>query len=104
MVFALMISLLAACSESTTEEKTEPEQKKKEISCLDACTMIQADDRKGPPFIRFHWKTQGNPEYTRCFEAAIEQNMIPGELKCKEKAIAKCEKSCKKMTEREHKK
>jgi len=103
MVLAMMISLMVACSESAPEEKTEPEEKKKEISCLDACKMIQADSRKGPPFIQFHWKNQGNPEYLRCFEAAIEQNMIPDELQCKEKAIGKCEKSCKKMTEREHK-
>ena len=103
MVIALMVGLLTACSESAEEDTTPEEPKKKDISCLDACKMIQADNRKGPPFIQFHWKTQGGPEYERCFEAAIQENKIPAEMKCKEKAIGKCETSCKKMTEREQK-
>ena len=103
MIGIFMFTLMTACSETDAEEPVDEKPKKEEISCMDACKMIQADPRKGPPFIQFHWKTQGNPEYQRCFEAAIEQSMIPEELKCKDKALAKCETSCKKMTEREHK-
>ena len=104
MIFVAMISLLASCSEPATEEEPEPEKKeKKKIECIDACKMIQADQRKGPPFIQFHWKNEGNPEYQRCFKEAISDSKFPKEMQCEEKALAKCETSCKKMTEREHK-
>ena len=104
MFYAMMFLLFAGCDDKKQEEATEPEKKNDEIDCLKACQTISADVRKGPSYIKFHWKNQGYPEELRCFEAAIEEAKEPYlEAGCKEKGIAKCEVSCKKMTEREKK-
>ena len=94
MIF--LIGMLMGCgSEPALDEEELPEEEKKRgISCLDACWIHFKDPRTSPVVVRHFFDIYAWPKYEECIKTAFAQSQTPFEAQCREKAVGTCNLYC----------